>query len=84
MARAEKIAITVDARVLEAVERLREQTGESRSALVTRALRDLVSQERHRRRVERYVQAYREKPETDDVAGAAALAAATLEGLPWP
>jgi metal-responsive CopG/Arc/MetJ family transcriptional regulator len=84
MARTEKIAVTVDREVLGAAERLRQGTGESRSALVNRALLQLVMDERQRQRVERYVQAYREQPETEnDAEVAAQLAAETLSKLPW-
>lgn len=84
MAEKEKIAVTIDRQALETAERLRRRTGESRSALVNRALRLLVSHEDHRERVERYIAAYREHPETEeDVATAQALAAAALKGLPW-
>ena len=84
MIKTEKVAVTVDKHVLGAAERLRKKTGESRSALVNRALRLLVSDEARREQVARYVQGYREHPETDDdVAVARDLAAATLKALPW-
>ncbi len=77
-------AVTLDREVLGAAERLRQKTGESRSALVNRALRLLVSDDARRAQVAQYVQGYREHPETDDdVAVARELAAATLKALPW-
>ena len=80
----EKVAVTIEREVLGAAERIRRRTGESRSALVNRALRQLVSLEAHRERVERYVTAYRKHPETEEeVKAASRLAAETLEGLEW-
>jgi len=84
MVKTEKVAVTVDREVLGAAERLRQKTGESRSALVNRALHLLVSDDARRAQVAQYVQGYREHPETDDdVAVARELAAATLKALPW-
>ena len=84
MVKTEKVAVTVDREVLGAAERLRQKTGESRSALVNRALRLLVSDDARRAQVAQYVPGYREHPETDDdVAVARELAAATLKALPW-
>lgn len=60
----EKIAITVDAELLAEVERLRERTGESRSAVFNRAVRQLMRVREHEERVSRYVEAYRAHPET--------------------
>jgi metal-responsive CopG/Arc/MetJ family transcriptional regulator len=82
--RAVKIAVTVDPDVLARAERLRRATGESRSALVTRALAELLQPDAHRRRVARYVLAYRERPESAaEVEAARALAAVSLAALPW-
>ncbi len=84
MVKTEKVAVTIDREVLGAAERLRQKTGESRSALVNRALRLLVSDDARRAQVAQYVQGYREHPETDDdVAVARELAAASLKALPW-
>ena len=84
MGKTEKVAVTIDQRVLRAAEQLRQKTGESRSALVSRALRLLVSDQAHQAEVERYVAAYREHPESDeDAATATRLAAEALKGVPW-
>jgi metal-responsive CopG/Arc/MetJ family transcriptional regulator len=56
MANAEKVAISLDSELLEQAERLRERTGESRSALVARALRHLMRADMAARKREEYVQ----------------------------
>jgi metal-responsive CopG/Arc/MetJ family transcriptional regulator len=81
---ADKIAISLDPELLEQVERLRRRTRESRSAVFARAARMLLAEEDHRRKVRRYVDAYREHPETEaEVATAEALARASLRGVEW-
>jgi metal-responsive CopG/Arc/MetJ family transcriptional regulator len=81
---ADKIAISLDSDLLEQVERLRRKTRESRSAVFARAARMLLAEEEHRRKVRRYVDAYRERPETEaEVATAEALARASLRGVEW-
>jgi metal-responsive CopG/Arc/MetJ family transcriptional regulator len=80
----EKIAVSLDSRLLARAERLRRATGESRSALVARALRDLVRSEAQERRVREYVEAYRRMPETThEVRTARALARRSVTNLPW-
>lgn len=84
MARTAKIAISLDAELLRSIERMRGQTGESRSAVVSRALRTLTREEEHARLVREYVKAYRDTPETPaEVAGARASAKRSLAALPW-
>lgn len=81
---ADKIAISVDPDLLERVEELRKKTKESRSAVFARAARLLLDNEEHRRKVERYVEAHRQHPETArDMARAAALAKISLASLEW-
>ncbi len=83
-AQTEKIAVTVDREVLARIERLRRRTGESRSALVTRALAQLAATAEHLERVKRYCEAYREQPESiSDIDAARAQARLTMSGLPW-
>jgi metal-responsive CopG/Arc/MetJ family transcriptional regulator len=80
----EKIAISVDADLLEAVEALRQKTDESRSAVFVRAVRMLLRNEERRRRVEEYVDAYRRQPETEaELAEAEALARMSLPSAEW-
>ncbi len=84
MAKAAKIAVSLEAELLRQVERVRERTGESRSALVSRALRQLTRQDEHARRVLDYVQAYRDAPETAaEVDAARASAKRALAALAW-
>jgi metal-responsive CopG/Arc/MetJ family transcriptional regulator len=79
-----KVAISLDPDLLAQVERLRDRTGESRSALFARAARMLLAEEEHRRKVTRYVQAYREQPESaSDLAVAEAAAKITLRDVEW-
>lgn len=84
MKEAEKIAISVDRTLLRRAERLRARTGESRSAVIARALRTLLSLEERQRQVAEYVDGYRRQPETPvDVERARAVARKTLASLPW-
>ncbi len=84
MAKAAKIAVSLDQALLRRVERVQEQTGESRSAVVSRALRQLTHQDEHARRVREYVQVYRDNPETAaEVSAARASARRALAALPW-
>lgn len=81
---AEKIAITVDPELLRQVEALRRRTKESRSAVFNRAARQMLNREAHAEKVERYVEAYTEQPETaDEIAAAEAAARISLARLPW-
>jgi hypothetical protein len=64
MPRKAKIAITIDRRLLAQIERIRAGTGESRSAVVGRAVARLTSEDMYQARVRRYVAAYREQPAT--------------------
>jgi metal-responsive CopG/Arc/MetJ family transcriptional regulator len=80
-----KIAVSLDPRVLARVEKVRKRTGESRSALVNRALAALAQQDAHDIRVAEYLRAYRHKPETvAEVDAIQAAALATLVHLPMP
>jgi len=79
-----KVACSIDRELLARVEQLRAVTGESRSAIVSRALAALAREVLHKARVRRYVQAYRELPETRaDLAAARDSARRVLAALPW-
>jgi phosphoribosylformylglycinamidine (FGAM) synthase PurS component len=79
-----KIACSIESRLLVRVERMRAVTGESRSAVINRALAKLTSEELSAARAQRYVQAYREAPETATaVATARSLAERALANLAW-
>jgi hypothetical protein len=81
---AAKIAVSIDRQLLRRTERLRKRTGESRSAVVSRALRRLFSLEERHRRVLEYLEAYRRQPEHPaDVERARVVARKSLSSLPW-
>jgi hypothetical protein len=80
MPKRRKIAVTVSPDALAAAERLRQKTGESRSAVFERALRGLVALHDRAARSRRYVQAYRRHPETRREVTAALRAAVLLLG----
>jgi metal-responsive CopG/Arc/MetJ family transcriptional regulator len=81
---ADKIAISVEHDLLEAVEALRRKTGESRSALFARAARLLLQAAGKQRAIEAYVEGYRRHPETEaEVDQAAALARSSLPAVTW-
>ena len=84
MGKKAKVAFSVDPRLLSRVERIRMSTGESRSAVIGRALTMLTSERIHAAQVERYQDALRELPETEtDVRAARLHARRTLARLPW-
>jgi predicted transcriptional regulator len=84
MAKSAKIAFSLDERLLDRVERIRARTGESRSALIARALAAMTEEDARGADVRRYVEAYRELPETgEEVARARESAKRTLTRLPW-
>jgi hypothetical protein len=79
-----KIACSIDARVLARVERMRANTGESRSAVINRALEQLTAGELASEQEARYLQTYQDHPETAEaISDARALAQRVLSGLAW-
>jgi len=79
-----KVAFSIDARILARVERIRSISGETRSAVIGRALERLTRENAHDEQVRRYLAAYREKPEDETQVGAARRQARrTLVRLPW-
>jgi metal-responsive CopG/Arc/MetJ family transcriptional regulator len=84
MASVEKIAVSVDRELLREAEKIRESTGETRSALVSRALARLVAERRREERIAAYVEAYRREPEQPvEIDLTRALARRSLEALAW-
>jgi metal-responsive CopG/Arc/MetJ family transcriptional regulator len=84
MSAAERIAISLPRELLKSVERLRRETGETRSALVQRALREVVAQKKRAEQVHRYVEGYAASPETaEEIAAAEAAATHLLAEEPW-
>jgi len=72
--RAQKVAVSLPADLLARVARLRERTGESRSAVVRRALELLLERLDHYEAVREYVEAYELLPETPGEAGVTPVA----------
>jgi metal-responsive CopG/Arc/MetJ family transcriptional regulator len=84
MAGTAKVAISLDRDLFLEVERTRERTGETRSALMSRALQLLTREEQRAAQVRDYVRAYQEHPETkQEVTAARVLARRALKNLPW-
>jgi len=84
MPKTNKIAISLPAEVLSAVEREREDSGESRSQFFRRAVEMLLRHKRERELSEQYLHAYQEMPETKEEIAAARRAASTiLAEEPW-
>jgi hypothetical protein len=84
MMRRAKIAISIDARQLARVERIRAITGETRSAIIGRALAQLASESAHDQHVQEYLQAYRRHPEEARAVEAARQhVRKSLARLPW-
>ena len=84
MSKAVKIAISLPAEVLDAAEREREVTGETRSQFFRRAVETLLRRERTRAAIERYMQSYRESPESAEEIGAATiLSTLAFSQEPW-
>ncbi len=84
MRRAVKIAISLPAEVLDAAERERHATGETRSEFFRRAVETLLRRERERAVIERYIQSYREQPEAaEEIAVASTLSTLGFGQEPW-
>ena len=83
-AKVSKIAISLPEDVLDAVEKKREESGESRSQFFRRAVEALLRAEQERSLSEQYVQAYRRMPESaDEVEAARRAAGSILSEEPW-
>ena len=82
MAKVEKVAISVQADILQEAEQLRAKTGESRSALFARAVKALLDRESHAQRVQKYVRGYAERPEIESEVWQD-VARATLASQDW-
>lgn len=79
-----KVAISIDSGLLERVEQLRAATGETRSAVVSRALEGLTDAAAHASKVRTYVEAYRSQPETEvEVEAARRHARRVLSAVAW-
>ncbi len=78
MARSSKLAISLPRTLLAAVEKLRRETGESRSAFFQRAARHLLQDRERKARIDRYLEGYRKRPESHAEVSAAEAAATRL------
>jgi metal-responsive CopG/Arc/MetJ family transcriptional regulator len=84
MSKTSKIAISLPEDVLAAVEKEREESGESRSEIFRRAIRLLLRQRKEREISERYIHAYQRMPDTAEEVNAARRSASTiLAEEPW-
>jgi metal-responsive CopG/Arc/MetJ family transcriptional regulator len=84
MSKTAKIAISLPSEVLDAVERERDQRGESRSQFFRRAVETLLRQQQEQELSEQYIRAYQQTPETPEEVSAARSAASTiLAEEPW-
>ena len=84
MAKVVKIAISLPHDLLQAAEDERKVRGESRSEFVRHALETHLREARERADVERYIQAYRDYPETEEeLAWVHQVSLETLAQEPW-
>jgi metal-responsive CopG/Arc/MetJ family transcriptional regulator len=84
MPKTSKIAISLPEEVLTAVEREREESGESRSQIFRRAVDLLLRQRKEQEMSEQYIRAYQQVPDTKEEVTAARRSASTiLAEEPW-
>jgi len=84
MPKTSKIAISLPEEVLTAVEREREESGESRSQIFRRAVDLLLRQRKEREMSKNYIRAYQQMPETKEEVTADRRSASTiLAEEPW-
>ena len=79
-----KVAISLPEVVLKAIEEARKTTGESRSEFFRRAAVELLQHEVEKARAFRYVDAYRQMPETEpEIRQVHELSGPALAGEDW-
>lgn len=84
MQKTSKIAISLPEEVLNAVEREREESGESRSQIFRRAVDLLLRQRKEKEMSEQYIRAYQQMPDTnEEVTAARHVASTILAEEPW-
>ena len=77
-----KITISLDAELLEVIERQRRERGQTRSAFIRYAVEQVLRREQEDS--ERYIRGYREQPETDEeMIIARQIGLAVLAQEPW-
>jgi len=82
MTRVAKVAISLPAETLQAIEEIRQSTGISRSALIAEAIEHWLRARETSPEDQRYIQGYLKTPEPADQTGAVA-AAATAKWSEW-
>ena len=84
MDRSTKVAISLPERVLEAIEKERKASGESRSEFFRRAVERLLKEEREAGEIEKYVKGYKAMPESaNEVKAIHQAGASVLVEEPW-
>ena len=84
MPKTSKIAISLPEEVLTAVEREREESGESRSQIFRRAVELLLRHRKEKEMSDQYIRAYQQMPETKEEVTAARRSTSTiLAEEPW-
>ena len=84
MPKTSKVAISLPEEVLTAVEREREESGESRSQIFRRAVELLLRHRKEKEMSDQYIRAYQQMPETKEEVTAARHSASTiLAEEPW-
>jgi metal-responsive CopG/Arc/MetJ family transcriptional regulator len=79
-----KISVSLPVEILKAVEGECKIRGESRSRFFRHAVERLLDQQHAQEAVKRYVEGYRQQPETDEeVALAHQISSAVLKQEPW-
>ena len=84
MSETKKVAISLPGELMRKIEKLRKSTGESRSAFISRAIRQALKDREQEILIARYVEGYRKFPETkEEIELAEAAAARLLAEEPW-
>lgn len=79
-----RVAISLPSELLKSADKERRSTGETRSAFVRRAIRELLAERGRTAEIEQYIEGYRKMPETrDEIELASALASEAFAEDPW-
>lgn len=84
MRKVAKVTVSLPCELLEEVERRRQERGETRSEIIAGLLKRALRDEQEREDIDRYIQGYREQPQTEEELqeNEAILRHATVWG-PW-
>lgn len=84
MSKTTKIAISLPSDMLTDIEKERKESGESRSEFLRRAVEVLLRRQREQEKIDRYISAYRQNPETkEDIETARHAASVILSEENW-